>query len=83
MNLSGNIKLELGQTLEQLKESHYLEQVSFGVIEEDHKHYYLNKKYRERVLMGLLVHNAYLKFVDNVRTKYLRMIYIFYFCLFS
>jgi hypothetical protein len=66
LNLSGNPKLELSHTLEQLQESMFLEQVSFGVIDESHKLFFNNKKYREKVLTMLLPSNIHLRFVDNV-----------------
>jgi hypothetical protein len=66
LNLSGNPRLDLGHTLEQLKESVVLEQVAFGVMEEAHKLYYNSRKYRDRVLVGLLPQNPLLKWVDNV-----------------
>eukprot|EP00027_Filamoeba_sp_ATCC50430_P016759 CAMPEP_0168569714 /NCGR_PEP_ID=MMETSP0413-20121227/16321_1 /TAXON_ID=136452 /ORGANISM="Filamoeba nolandi, Strain NC-AS-23-1" /LENGTH=833 /DNA_ID=CAMNT_0008602261 /DNA_START=610 /DNA_END=3111 /DNA_ORIENTATION=- len=78
LNLSGNLKLDLADTLEQLKDSTELEQVSFGVTQdvkmtyfnqtysEKHPLHVENPKYREKVLSALLLNNVRLKFVDNV-----------------
>jgi Leucine-rich repeat (LRR) protein len=69
LNLSGNGTLDLPFVLENLKEHERLEQISFGVLEENiNKNLWVkNKKYREKVLLALLFKNPNLKWLDNVQ----------------
>lgn len=66
LNLSGNSRLKLGEVLDSLKEDVVLEQVSFCVTEENHKHHPDNRKYRDKVLVALLMNNPDLRWIDNV-----------------
>eukprot|EP01114_Cavostelium_apophysatum_P010445 TRINITY_DN2416_c0_g1_i11.p1 TRINITY_DN2416_c0_g1~~TRINITY_DN2416_c0_g1_i11.p1 ORF type:complete len:2801 (+),score=908.52 TRINITY_DN2416_c0_g1_i11:43-8445(+) len=67
LNLSGNSNLDLPTTLQSLKENVLLEQVSFA-IDSDEKHvlYIKSKKYRQKVLVSLLMKNPKFTFLDNV-----------------
>lgn len=66
LNLSGNPSLDLTHTLAQLKEHERLEQVSFGSTSDKSPLYFKSRKYRDKVLVALLMNNPKLKWIDNV-----------------
>lgn len=66
LNLSGNPELKLQETLTSLKDAVLLEQVSFCVMEEGHKRNPDSRKYRNKVLVALLMNNPDLRWIDNV-----------------
>jgi ABC-type uncharacterized transport system YnjBCD ATPase subunit len=67
LNLGGNFKLSLKETLAKLQKNNALEQVFFGMAApRDHKNYLGNQKYRIKVFQQLLFNNPNLRFLDNV-----------------
>jgi hypothetical protein len=71
LNLSGNLDLDLDKVLSDLKDHEFLEQVSFGILnQDDHPLSVNSKKYREKVLVALLPKNRYLKWLDNVSSLF-------------
>ncbi|KAL6041595.1 hypothetical protein QOT17_024850 [Balamuthia mandrillaris] len=65
LNLSGNVKLNLVDTLERLAKAKTLQQVSFCLTVKGHKRHPDNKKYRQTVLQALLHRNEKLRWLDN------------------
>eukprot|EP01119_Soliformovum_irregulare_P019621 TRINITY_DN6257_c0_g1_i1.p1 TRINITY_DN6257_c0_g1~~TRINITY_DN6257_c0_g1_i1.p1 ORF type:complete len:1295 (+),score=537.13 TRINITY_DN6257_c0_g1_i1:416-4300(+) len=66
LNLSGNPRLDINRVLEQLERCLFLEQLSLGMWEPGHAHYYKDSKYRKRILARLLPRSIRLKFLDFI-----------------